>query len=39
VANCRKEKNAIFSLESDDGIIKGDDELLKHATIIKACLD
>jgi hypothetical protein len=33
VANGRKaKKNTIFSLESEDNVIKGDDELLKHAT-------
>jgi hypothetical protein len=32
VANGRKRKNSIFTLESDRGVIKGDKELLNHAT-------
>lgn len=32
VANGRKRKNTIFSLEHEDKIIEGDENLLKHAS-------
>jgi mannosylglycoprotein endo-beta-mannosidase len=32
IANGRKRKNIVLSLEKDGEIIKGDDNLLKHAT-------
>ena len=32
IANGRKRKNTIISLKNDNGIIEGDENLIKHAT-------